>query len=82
MNMTKRLLLLALVAVWSLQCAMFTAAWPLASQEDEEDDDGDDSLRDPEPFEGDILITPKEIMEHYGGPYNEELIEQVIIAVV
>ena len=70
MSFTRSLLLLALVAVWAMQCAMFTAAWPLASQEGEEEDKKK-ALYDPDTFEGDILITPEEFLRYYGGPHTD-----------
>ena len=61
MSLTRSLLPLTLVAVWSLNYTEFTAARPLTSQGDEED-----TLFDPNLFEGDILITPEQYEEYYG----------------
>ena len=72
MSFTSSLPLLVLVVVWAMQCAMFTAAWPVASQgKEEEEEDKKDALYDPDTFEGDILITPEEFLRYYGGPHTD-----------
>ena len=71
MSLTGSQLLLTLVVVWNLQFTVFTAAWPLASQEEEQDKEG--ALTDPDLFEGDILIGLAELERHYGRSHTDNV---------